>query len=87
MCTYFKQAMGITLHQYILQRRLKRAKRLISSSQLPLAEITLSCGFSSYSHMSQQMRKALGITPRQIRLADAKTNLIVDYPLCHYQNS
>lgn len=63
----FKQSQGMPPHQYVLQQRLQRAERLLRSSALPLAEIALSCGFSSSSHLASRFRQAKGISPSQLR--------------------
>lgn len=63
----FKLSMGMTLHQYIILRRIERAKVLILDTELPLAEIAISVGFSSQSHMTSCFRKQSGMTPAQYR--------------------
>ncbi len=61
----FKQKMGITLHQYILQRRVERAKALLQHSPLSLADIALRVGFCDQSHLTRAFKRMVGMTPRQ----------------------
>jgi AraC family transcriptional regulator len=61
----FKQKMGITLHQYILQRRIERAKELLQHSQLSIADIALRVGFCDQSHLNRSFKRILGVTPKQ----------------------
>lgn len=63
----FKQSTGISPHQYVLQQRLKKAHRLILSSQHDLTEIALQCGFSSASHFSTRFKQYYGCRPSQLR--------------------
>lgn len=63
----FKQSMGISPHQYLLQQRVERAKQLLKSSKLAIAEIALQCGFNSQSHLGKSFRKATGMTPNDYR--------------------
>jgi AraC family transcriptional regulator len=61
----FKRATGETPHGFVLRRRIERAKRMLASTEIPLVEITLACGFSSQSHFTQRFRAVSGMTPRQ----------------------
>ena len=65
----FRQSFGVPPHQYLLARRLARAKNLLRSSVLPISELALLCGFSSASHFNQRFRHAMGATPGQYRQA------------------
>ncbi|MEM8542828.1 MAG: AraC family transcriptional regulator [Cyanobacteria bacterium P01_H01_bin.119] len=63
----FKQSMGISPHQYVIQQRLERAKYLLKHSDQPIIDIALACGFTSHSHLSKQFRKVVGVTPKAFR--------------------
>ncbi|NER35407.1 MAG: AraC family transcriptional regulator [Oscillatoria sp. SIO1A7] len=63
----FKQSMGISPHQYVIQQRIERAKRLLKNSDRAIIDIALECGFTSHSHLSKQFRKVMGMTPRNFR--------------------
>jgi AraC family transcriptional regulator len=63
----FKQLMGISPHQYVVQRRMERAQQLLTKSQLSVAEVALRVGFSNQSHFTAQFRKATGTTPKGYR--------------------
>jgi AraC family transcriptional regulator len=63
----FKAAVGESPHRYILQRRIERAKILLSATRLSVAEVSYQTGFSNQSHLTAQFRKAIGVTPKQFR--------------------
>ncbi len=63
----FKQLIGISPHQYVVQRRMERAQQLLTKSQLSVAEVALRVGFSNQSHFTVQFRKATGTTPKGYR--------------------
>lgn len=65
----FKAATGEPPHRYINQRRIERAKILLSLKQLSVAEIAYQTGFSNQSHFTAQFRKNVGMTPKQFRTA------------------
>lgn len=62
----FKQRMGITPHQYILQCRIERAKYLLEHSQLSIADIATRTGFCDQSHLTRCFKRSLGITPKRL---------------------
>jgi AraC family transcriptional regulator len=63
----FKQAMGISPHQYVIQQRVEQAKLMLSKTDLAIADIALQVGFSSQSHLTQQFKRITGMTPKQVR--------------------
>ena len=67
LCGMFRESMGIPLHQYIIQQRVKRAAVLLRSSQMFLAEIAVCCGFYSHSHLSRNFKRVMGVNPKEYR--------------------
>jgi len=63
----FKQSMGMTPTNYIAERRIERAKKLMQETNLPISEIALRSGFSSQSHFTTSFRRLAGVTPRCFR--------------------
>jgi AraC family transcriptional regulator len=63
----FKQSMGMSPTNYIAERRIDRAKKLIQETDLPISEVALRSGFSSQSHFTTAFRKIAGVTPRAFR--------------------
>jgi len=63
----FRQAVGVTPHQYILQERISEGCRLLAAGQMSLAELASHLGFSDQSHFSRAFRKVTGMTPRSFR--------------------
>lgn len=63
----FKQTIGITPYQYLLQQRIERAKQLLKQTDQSITEIAFQCGFNSHSHLSKQFRQLVGISPRNYR--------------------
>ena len=58
---------GLSLHQYVLQRRPMLASGLLVTTQQPISEIAANLGFHSSSHFSNYFKKATGMTPAQCR--------------------
>jgi AraC family transcriptional regulator len=64
----FKQAIGTSPYQYLLQQRVERAKLLLKQSDRTILDIALECGFSSHSHLSKRFRQLTGMTPKAYRV-------------------
>jgi AraC-like DNA-binding protein len=63
----FKSTTGVTPHQWALSRRIEQARELLCSSELPLAEIALICGFADQSHFTRVFSRLVGASPGQWR--------------------
>jgi AraC family transcriptional regulator len=62
----FKCSTGVPPHQYLIQKRVERAKRLLRGS-LPIVEVALDCGFSHQEHLTNVFRRFTGQTPAAYR--------------------
>jgi AraC-like DNA-binding protein len=65
----FKQATGMTPHQYVIRCRLRRAMKLLTRDALSLADVALEVGCSCQSHLTTLFRKHLGTTPGAFRVS------------------
>jgi len=63
----FKQSMGVSPNVYITEQRIGRAKKLLSETDLRIADIALRAGFASQSHFSTTFRKLVWTTPKAFR--------------------
>lgn len=58
-----KSISGLNATNYILKVRLNRAKKLLTTSQKPIGEIAMDCGFNDFAYFSRTFKKEFGITP------------------------
>ena len=65
----FKATLGYTLHQYVLHRRIERAKLLLASPSPALTTVALELGFASHAHFTTAFRVHTGCTPSEFRQA------------------
>lgn len=63
----FSNTLGRSPYQHVIRKRLERARHLLVSSELSVAAVALSAGFSSQAHLSALCRRELGATPRGLR--------------------
>lgn len=63
----FKAAFGETPHQYLLSRRMERAKAMLRTGGRPVTEVCLAVGFTSLGSFSAQFRRIVGVSPSAYR--------------------
>jgi len=59
----FKEELGMTPYQYILNTQLNRAKVLLAEN-IPIAEVAQLCGFHDQSHLYKYFKQMFSITPK-----------------------
>jgi AraC family transcriptional regulator len=64
--TLFKRSTGLPVHEYVMQRRVERARLLLLGGDLPASQVALEAGFAHQSHMARWMRRVLGVTPTSL---------------------
>lgn len=67
LCRVFKQQMGVTLHQYVIQQRVERAKQLLKHREMTITDIAQACGFSHHSHLTRHFKRMTGVSPSMAR--------------------
>jgi AraC family transcriptional regulator len=68
----FKAETGMAPHHFLIERRVHRAKELLLGSNMPIAEVAVSVGFSGQSHLTLHFRRLTGITPARFRAAGTR---------------
>jgi AraC family transcriptional regulator len=64
----FKTATGLPPHQYMIVRRVERAKHVLQApAGLSLAEVAACAGFSDQSQFTRHFKRIVGVTPGQFR--------------------
>lgn len=63
----FRQSTGMSLHGYVLARRMRRSQELLAKSDLPLAAVAGAAGFSNQSHLTSVFSTRMGIPPGSYR--------------------
>ena len=72
----FECVFGVTPHQYRIQARLDRARRLLAAGRMSVTEVCMQIGFSSLGTFSDLFSRRVGETPsgyqRRLRAAPAR---------------
>lgn len=63
----FKSEIGVGFLTYLTNARLEKAKKLLVSTSLSVAEVAQQCGYSDYRVFTKGFKKTEGITPSQFR--------------------
>ncbi len=67
----FKQSTGQTPHNYVLGKRIERAKQTLRDPERSVLDAGLEAGFQNHSHFSRMFRKIEGISPSRFRADNA----------------
>jgi AraC family transcriptional regulator len=63
----FRQTFRASPYQYLLSRRVERAKAMLRDPSMPIAVIAVACGFTSQSHLNSVFKRVAGVTPGRYR--------------------
>jgi AraC family transcriptional regulator len=63
----FRQSTGKTPYQFLLCRRVQRARLLMRDLRAPLTEVALASGFADQHHLARVFRRITGVTPSSYR--------------------
>jgi AraC family transcriptional regulator len=74
----FKRSTGLPVHEYVVKRRVERARSLLLRGGMPASQIAVEAGFAHQSHMARTMRRVLGITPTSLVRGAAGATLRAD---------
>jgi AraC family transcriptional regulator len=66
----FRVATGLRPHEFLLQRRIRRAAELMRDTTMPIMEIALSVGFQTQAHFTTVFKQFTGCTPRNWRVGN-----------------
>ena len=78
----FRSVFGETPYQYLLTRRLERARHLLRTTDRGVAEICLDVGFASVGSFTTTFRRHIGVTPTAYRRANPSPSPVDFVPHC-----
>lgn len=67
----FKEETGMTITQYLRERRLERAEVLLRTTFLSIKEVMKESGLTSMSHFDQYFKRRFGVAPSTYRKRSA----------------
>lgn len=67
MTKYFKEAMGYSPKEYLLQYRMTKAKELLAREDIPVSNVAYAIGYSDPLAFSKMFRKREGLSPLEYR--------------------
>jgi AraC family transcriptional regulator len=65
--TAFLKSVGMPVHQYVIRRRVDRAKTLLGEGKLSISQIAVEAGFAHQSNLAYHVRRLLGVSPLSLR--------------------
>ena len=67
LSTIFKKETGKTVSEYIRDKRIKAAQKLLSTTHLQVQTIALHCGIMDVQYFTKLFKKTTGMTPKEYR--------------------
>jgi AraC family transcriptional regulator len=65
---YFRRHTGSSPYAYVIGKRVEKAKHLLQSTKMPIAQVAVESGFADQAHLSKALRQHFGQTPRALRI-------------------
>jgi AraC family transcriptional regulator len=63
----FKHSVGFSPYQYVIRKRIERARQLLKDFSISILEAGIRSGFSDHSHFTKVFRRLVGVTPTRYR--------------------
>jgi AraC-like DNA-binding protein len=63
----FKQRVGMNVSEYLITKRVVKAKDLLLETDANISEIAERCGFETLPHFHRMFKRMLGMTPAAYR--------------------
>jgi AraC-like DNA-binding protein len=70
----FKGSTGVPPHRFAVRQRIARARAVLATPELSIAQISRMVGFRTPSHFTTVFRRVMGITPRGYRRGTLREN-------------
>lgn len=74
LCTTFKQRFDVSIKQFIIEKKLDKAKELLISSDKSVSDVSYEAGFSDYNYFIRVFSRRNGISPLKFRRQNALTD-------------
>jgi AraC-like DNA-binding protein len=78
MANLFSEVQGTTIEHFIISHKVERIKELINYGELTITEIAWKMNYSSVAHLSNQFKKATGLSPSQFKQLKDKRRIPIE---------
>lgn len=79
LANLFSEVQGTTIEHFIISHKIERIKELIIYGELTITEIAWKMNYSSIAHLSNQFKKATGLSPSHFKQLKDKRRSPIEY--------
>ena len=72
-CSLFSRHMGMSICDFVRERRIETAESLLITTNLSLSEVAEHCGFEDYNYFSRIFKRQVGISAMRYRKINRDT--------------
>ena len=72
----FRERFGTTVNQYLISLRTERAKRLLTETEMTIAEVAIAVGIEDYHYFCRVFTRQAGVAPGAFRREARKSSPI-----------
>lgn len=77
----FNTKIGMSISQYIQERRFTYAVQMLSNTEKSITDIAFECGFNSLAYFTKKFKERYSITPKEYIKGDNYINLVERFKL------
>jgi AraC family transcriptional regulator len=63
----FRESTGQSPHQFVLHRKVDRAKEMLRAAEMRVLDVAVACGFKTQQHFARVFRQLCGASPTEYR--------------------
>ncbi len=78
LANLFSEVQGTTIEQFIIAHKIERIKELIIYDEMNITEIAWKMNYSSVAHLSNQFKKATGLSPSHFKQLKVKRRMPIE---------
>jgi AraC-like DNA-binding protein len=77
-CSRFRATTSMTPHQFVITKRIGKARKLLADPRIDYMFVAELCGFASWSHFISTFKRAMSLTPHEYRQQIGRSSVLTE---------